>query len=250
MVQNLCLFRLVEAFNGSTVTDVMQSIVVTPGVPPKLVMPRKIQDNKKVLYRVSVLQLWPTGYQLIMTVLCCMPSIYAWQHRASRTVPYAHNRFKHSLNCALHPGKNTSALLALLHRPACKCIIRPECCNNLPAQPLQPPFSLCCAAHPFFPQLNLDPQQVVLALPSHVMACLLGYLSGVLKSGKQWSADLTDCTLTDSGPLEHVVRGGSVLVTFLELIPRFRCGRDHCAWLLCSSLACSQYTFCSPAWLS
>lgn len=54
MLQNLCLFRLVEAFNGSTVTDVMQSIIVTPSVPPKLVMPRIIQDNKKVLYRVSV----------------------------------------------------------------------------------------------------------------------------------------------------------------------------------------------------
>jgi hypothetical protein len=43
----------VEAFNGSTVLDVMQSIVATAGLPPKLVMPRKIQDNKKVLYRVS-----------------------------------------------------------------------------------------------------------------------------------------------------------------------------------------------------
>jgi hypothetical protein len=44
---------MVEAFNGSTVLEVMQSIVHTAGLPPKLVMPRKIQDNKKVLYRVS-----------------------------------------------------------------------------------------------------------------------------------------------------------------------------------------------------
>lgn len=71
-------------------------------------------------------------------------------------------------------------------------------------------------------QLNLDPQQVVLALPRHLLACLLGYLSGVLKPGHNWAADLTDCNLTDSGPLEHVVRGASVLVTFMELIPRFR----------------------------
>jgi hypothetical protein len=70
--------------------------------------------------------------------------------------------------------------------------------------------------------LNLDPQQVVLALPNHVLACLLGYLSGVLASGPEWAAELTDCALTDTGPLDHVVRGASVLVTFLELIPRFR----------------------------
>jgi hypothetical protein len=43
----------VEAFNGSTVMDIMQSIVSAVGIPAKLVMPRKIQDNKKVLYRVS-----------------------------------------------------------------------------------------------------------------------------------------------------------------------------------------------------
>lgn len=71
-------------------------------------------------------------------------------------------------------------------------------------------------------QLVLDPQQVVLALPRHIMACLLGYLSGVIQPGPKWAADLTECTLTDSGPLEHVVRGGSVLVTFMELMPRFR----------------------------
>jgi hypothetical protein len=54
VLQNLCLFRVVEAFNGSTVMDIMQSIVSAVGIPAKLVMPRKIQDNKKVLYRVSV----------------------------------------------------------------------------------------------------------------------------------------------------------------------------------------------------
>jgi hypothetical protein len=53
LLQNLCLFRVVEAFNGSTVMDIMQSIVSAVGIPAKLVMPRKIQDNKKVLYRVS-----------------------------------------------------------------------------------------------------------------------------------------------------------------------------------------------------
>lgn len=61
------------------------------------------------------------------------------------------------------------------------------------------------------------------ALPSHVMAVLLGYLSGVLRTGPEWAAELTDCTLTDSGPLDHAVRGASVMVTFLELTPRFRC---------------------------
>lgn len=105
--------------------------------------------------------------------------------------------------------------------------------HALPANPCSHPLMLCCLPILPWPQLNLDPQQVVMALPSHVMACLLGYLSGVLKSGKQWSADLTDCTLTDSGPLEHVVRGASVLVTFLELIPRFRCGYDHCTVFGC-----------------
>lgn len=87
---------------------------------------------------------------------------------------------------------------------------------------MPPPLCVCCL-RPCFLQLNLDPQQVVLALPNHVLACLLGYLSGVLKSGPKWSAELTDCALTDTGPLDHVVRGASVLVTFLELIPRFRC---------------------------
>lgn len=56
------------------------------------------------------------------------------------------------------------------------------------------------------------------------MACFLGHMSGILPCGPNWAAELTDCTLTDSGPLEHVVRGASVLVTFLELIPRFRWG--------------------------
>jgi hypothetical protein len=76
---------------------------------------------------------------------------------------------------------------------------------------------------PVAAQLNLDPQQVVQALPSHVMAVLLGYLSGVLRTGPEWAAELTDCTLTDTGPLDHAVRGASVMVTFLELTPRFRC---------------------------
>lgn len=64
LLQNLCLFRMVEAFNGSTVSEVIQSIVHVPGTAPKLVMPRKIQDNKKVLYRVSV-----------RLLCCCCPSL-------------------------------------------------------------------------------------------------------------------------------------------------------------------------------
>lgn len=52
MLQNLCLFRMVEVFHGSTLNELMSSIVATGAQPPKLVIPRKIQDNKKVLYRV------------------------------------------------------------------------------------------------------------------------------------------------------------------------------------------------------
>ncbi len=62
----------------------------------------------------------------------------------------------------------------------------------------------------------------MVALPAHLMGCLLGYLSGVLPSAPNWAAELTECTLTDSGPLEHVVRGASVMVTLFEVIPRFR----------------------------
>lgn len=61
LLQNLCLFRVVEAFNGSTVMDIMQSIVSAVGLPAKLVMPRKIQDNKKVLYRVRTTPTTPGG---------------------------------------------------------------------------------------------------------------------------------------------------------------------------------------------
>lgn len=71
-------------------------------------------------------------------------------------------------------------------------------------------------------QLVLDPHPVVVALPTHLMGCLLGYLSGVLHSGPGWATELTECSLTDSGPLEHVVRGASVMVTLLEVVPRFR----------------------------
>lgn len=83
----------------------------------------------------------------------------------------------------------------------------------------------CACVYPSCPpqQLVLEPQQVVLGLPFHVLACLLGYMSGILKTGQGWASELTDCTITDSGPLDHVVRGASVLVTFMELIPRFRC---------------------------
>lgn len=52
MLQNLCLFRMVEVFHGSTLNELMSSIVAIGSQPPKLVIPRKIQDNKKVLYRV------------------------------------------------------------------------------------------------------------------------------------------------------------------------------------------------------
>jgi hypothetical protein len=75
------------------------------------------------------------------------------------------------------------------------------------------------------PQLVLDPHVVVLALPPHILACLLGHLSGVLPDGHNWAAQLglTEADLTDAGPLEHVTRGAAVLVALLEVIPRFRC---------------------------
>jgi hypothetical protein len=94
------------------------------------------------------------------------------------------------------------------------------------------------------------------------MACFLGHMSGILPCGPNWAAELTDCTLTDSGPLEHVVRGASVLVTFLELIPRFRwgwrggggggCGVELnfswcgvCGWARILFLACSASHACA-----
>lgn len=79
-----------------------------------------------------------------------------------------------------------------------------------------------CLAALLCVQLVLDPHPVVVSLPTHLMGCLLGYLSGVLPSGYDWAAELTECSLTDSGPLEHVVRGASVMVSFFEVIPRFR----------------------------
>jgi hypothetical protein len=48
--QNICVFRIIEAFQGSSMSDVLGSIV--PGPQPKVVLPRVIQ-GRKVLYRVS-----------------------------------------------------------------------------------------------------------------------------------------------------------------------------------------------------
>jgi hypothetical protein len=71
-------------------------------------------------------------------------------------------------------------------------------------------------------QLVLDPQVVVLGLPPHVLAVLLGHLSGLLKPGRSWAGQLTECDLSDSGPLEHVTRGAAVLVMLLEVIPKYK----------------------------
>jgi hypothetical protein len=70
-------------------------------------------------------------------------------------------------------------------------------------------------------------QQIITALPQHLLAVLLGSLSGVLQPGKHWAEALTEVALTESGPLEHVVRGVGVLVTLLEVLPKYRYVFDH-----------------------
>lgn len=71
-------------------------------------------------------------------------------------------------------------------------------------------------------QLVLDMHLVIQAMPQHLLGVLLASNCGVLGAGHHWSEGLTDCKLTDSGPLEHLVRGAGVLVTMLELLPRYR----------------------------
>lgn len=107
VLQNLCLFRIVEAFNGSTVSDVMLSIVATAGLPPKLVMPRVIQDNKKVLYRVSAAACHAAPHCLFVCVLggcstcalACITCLHEHAHTVfalcvcvlGRTTPHRHH---------------------------------------------------------------------------------------------------------------------------------------------------------------
>eukprot|EP00775_Hariotina_reticulata_P004131 gene4132-4378_t len=71
-------------------------------------------------------------------------------------------------------------------------------------------------------RLVLDMHLVIQAMPQHLLGVLLASNCGVLRAGPNWSEGLTDCKLTDSGPLEHLVRGAGVLVTMLELLPRYR----------------------------
>lgn len=71
-------------------------------------------------------------------------------------------------------------------------------------------------------QMVVDVQQLISALPQHLLAVLLGSLDDVLPPGPNWAEDLTEVALSDSGPLEHVVRGVSVLVTLLEVLPKYR----------------------------
>jgi hypothetical protein len=68
----------------------------------------------------------------------------------------------------------------------------------------------------------VDVQQIVTTLPQHLLAVLLGSLSGVLSNGRNWAEALTEVALTETGPLEHVVRGVGVLVTLLEVLPKYR----------------------------
>jgi hypothetical protein len=71
-------------------------------------------------------------------------------------------------------------------------------------------------------QMAVDVQQIITALPQHLLAVLLGSLSGVLSPGRHWAESLTEVALTEAGPLEHVVRGVTTLVTLLEVLPKYR----------------------------
>lgn len=73
-------------------------------------------------------------------------------------------------------------------------------------------------------QVVVDFQQVVFMLPQHLLAVLLAACSNILQTGNHWAeaAGLTEVTLSDAGPWEHVVRGVGVLVTLLELLPKYK----------------------------
>ncbi len=73
---------------------------------------------------------------------------------------------------------------------------------------------------PLLMQMQADLQQQLLVLPKHLLAILLGTHSAF--EGADWAAGLTDCELSCSGPLEHVVQGGRLLAVMLSILPRFR----------------------------
>lgn len=77
---------------------------------------------------------------------------------------------------------------------------------------------------PMFLQVVVDFQQVITMLPQHLLAVLLAACSNILQSGNHWAerAGLTEVTLSDEGPWEHVVRGVGVMVTLLEILPKYR----------------------------
>jgi hypothetical protein len=107
--------------------------------------------------------------------------------------------------------------------------------------------AMTCSCCVLCAQLVLDMHLVIQAMPQHLLGVLMATNCGVLDVGPHWAEGLTDCKLTDSGPLDHLVRGAGVLVTILELLPRYRSGgpyssdqtvavRDRC---LCSGSSCS-----------
>lgn len=69
--------------------------------------------------------------------------------------------------------------------------------------------------------MQAEIQQLVVALPKHLLACVMGSWSA-FSTSHHWAADLTDAKLSCSGPLEHVARGAQLLTSLLQLLPRYR----------------------------